>query len=471
MVRFFGISRSVARYAERVISHESVFRQLTNIRTRIYESLAARSLLLVRDLSSGSFVKSIVDDVERAQEFALRVTLPHRVALASSSVALLIAGWINNRLLFVLIPTYIILLFITPLIATRSCVAISQDIETLEGGYTTSLSYALYSKREATMYGYVNLIADELHATESSIYRSELKLLRAIRRLSMISFLAVGFSIVSIASLMRALSLSEDIPAVQISMAIFLPLVAFEAISTWLPNLYISGKALRAKDNVDSLVTQEAQTYKGATLTNPRGILVLDGFSTSWSNRNLFSPIKVVIEPGDHCIIRGVSGAGKSTFALALCGLLPYQGSAQIDGLELSTIDNLHEAITGSLQRSHIFNTSIRENLKIARSDATDQELISLLKEMELDSISLDEVVGDFGRPLSGGEAKRLSIARALLSPAPIVVLDEPTEHLDYERAVRIEEAITRACANRTLIVITHSEWSKSARTIEIHRE
>jgi ATP-binding cassette subfamily C protein CydC len=90
---------------------------------------------------------------------------------------------------------------------------------------------------------------------------------------------------------------------------------------------------------------------------------------------------------------------------------------------------------------------------------------------LELSAISLDEVVGEFGRPLSGGEAKRLGVARALLSNAPIVLLDEPTEHLDHQLAERLETRITEECRDRSLIVITHSGWSKSTRTVAIARE
>jgi ATP-binding cassette subfamily C protein CydC len=134
-------------------------------------------------------------------------------------------------------------------------------------------------------------------------------------------------------------------------------------------------------------------------------------------------------------------------------------------------VSNLHQILASSLQRTHIFNTTLRENLKIANPDAADEILAEILKLLELQEIPLDTVLGEFGRPLSGGEGKRLAVARALLSPAPILVLDEPTEHLDTDLALRIEEKIRRVCANRTLIVITHSGWLKSDRRVDITRE
>jgi ATP-binding cassette subfamily C protein CydC len=107
----------------------------------------------------------------------------------------------------------------------------------------------------------------------------------------------------------------------------------------------------------------------------------------------------------------------------------------------------------------------------MANPDADDEEIQRILSLLELDALSLDEVVGEFGRPLSGGERKRVGVARALLSNAPIVLLDEPTEHLDHHLAERLETRITEECRNKSLIVITHSGWAKSTRTVSIERE
>ena len=117
LVRFFGISRSVARYAERIVSHESVFRRLTDLRVKLFEKLADRTLLIARDLNSGNYVKAIVDDVERAQEYQLRVTLPRYSAYTSVAFGLLVAFWIYPELLVILLPIALGLLIAIPSIA------------------------------------------------------------------------------------------------------------------------------------------------------------------------------------------------------------------------------------------------------------------------------------------------------------------------------------------------------------------
>jgi ATP-binding cassette subfamily C protein CydC len=185
----------------------------------------------------------------------------------------------------------------------------------------------------------------------------------------------------------------------------------------------------------------------------------------------LADPVTFSMRLGDSLVIKGKSGSGKSTLAMGISGLLEYAGSCTINDVQVRDIGNLPELLTGALQQSHIFATTLRENLKVAKSDATDAQLLSVLKLVELDAISLDEMLGQMGRALSGGEGKRLAVARALLSSAPIVVLDEPTEHLDSQRAQRIEDAIIKACRERILIVITHSGWLNVGQRVTLARE
>ena len=147
---------------------------------------------------------------------------------------------------------------------------------------------------------------------------------------------------------------------------------------------------------------------------------------------------------------------------MGILGLVRYSGSLTINGNEVSQIQNLSELATGALQNGHIFNTSLRENLKISGHENFD-EVIQLLELEQLISElpeGLDTIIGEFGRGISGGEAKRIVLARALLSDAPLLVLDEPTEHLDPELAARITERILDRYRDRALLIITHSGWS-----------
>ena len=470
MVRFFGISRSAARYGERIVSHESVFRTLTALRVKLFEKLADRTSLIVRDLNSGNYVKAIVDDVERAQEYQLRVTLPRYAAIISLAFGLLLAFWIYPELLVILLPVTLALLLVIPSIVNKKCSYQSSLIEEIENRYAREISDANYGITEAQIYGYKNRLLKKIHGIESEIASAEKALLETIRILQLLTFLFIGLSVVGTSLLMYNVRINSDLPAVKISMAIFLPLVVFEGITNWYPNLFISGKLLQAQRSIHSIV-KEAGSRNIVTSRSPVTFeLAIESTTVKW-DRAFMAPVTADVNTGQVLVIRGKSGSGKSTLALALVGLLPYSGSITIGGVEVCNISDLHTYISASLQRGHIFNTSLRENLKIANPDAGDAEIRRILTLLELDAISLDEVVGEFGRPLSGGEAKRVGVARALLSRAPIVLLDEPTEHLDHQLAERLETRIAQECRDKSLIVITHSGWAKSTRTVAIERE
>ena len=158
MVRFFGISRSVARYFERVISHEAVFASLTKLRVNLFEKITQQPISLARDLNSGAMVKGLVDDVERAQEYKLRITLPHASALIALSTGVLIGWWINVRSLLITIPAAAILLGVIPFITRTLCESNARSIEVKESLYSSQISELTFGYAEARVYGY----ADEL---------------------------------------------------------------------------------------------------------------------------------------------------------------------------------------------------------------------------------------------------------------------------------------------------------------------
>ncbi len=470
MVRFFGIFRSVARYAERVISHETVFRSLTEIRVNLFERINRRSADLIGSSSSGGFVKSIVDDVERAQEYALRITLPRYSAIVSILASLLLAWWIYAPTLILLGPVSLVLILVIPTVVSQLALTFAQEIELSENEYAKALESASHGATEALVYGYSKLISENLKKLEEELLYKEKQLFKFIRKLQTLTLISLGLAITGTIQLLATSNESSSIPAVKVAMAIFLPLVAYEGVTTWYPNLFVSGKLLGAQKTIDDLVDAEIDVIQKRDVALSGQDVILEGVSVTW-DKPFMSSVTASVSQGEVLVIRGRSGSGKSTLALGLCGLLPYSGSIRVGGVELSLVNNLHQIVTSSLQRTHIFNTTLRENLRIANPSATDEVLTDILTLLELQEIPLDTVLGEFGRPLSGGEGKRLSVGRALLSPAPIVVLDEPTEHLDADLALRVEEKIRHVCAKRTLIVITHSGWLKSDRRVDITRE
>lgn len=476
MVRFFGISRSVARYFERVISHEAVFATLTQLRVKLFEKIIQKPISLARDLNSGAMVKSLVDDVERAQEYQLRITLPYASAWIALTTGVLLGWWVNATSMIITIPAAAILLIVIPHVSRRLCESGARTIEAKESLYSNKVSELSFGYAEARVYGYADELLSQTKSIEQEIFNEEKRLTARVKNLQLAATMTVAAVLYLLSSLAYQLKNNQNVPNVSVTMLIFLPLVIFEAITVWYPNLFTAGKMLRAQSSINSILnSSDIASHKPTKILGNTPRLTLKNACVSWGS-DFMPPVTLDIEHGQKIRISGRSGSGKSTLAMGLVGALKYSGSIALDGVELIDIDGLEDLIVADLQKSHIFNTSIRENMRIADQSATDEEILQALKLVELDSLvsesaqRLNTVIGDYGRHISGGEAKRLSLARALLSKAPILILDEPTEHLDLELALRIEKRILEFTSDKTLVVITHSGWHEIGRTLELSR-
>ena len=464
MVRFFGIFRSVARYGERVISHEAIFAKLTALRVKLFTAFASQ----LRDDGSTIAAKSkaAIDDVERAQEFHLRVTLPGLYATFAGSATIMIAAWIGQTLLFWVGLISALYVIVIPLMVRRLLDPLAVKIENLENILAEEISTSSHAQREAEVFGYLKIYQDRFKKSIRELNSLESKFHRRSSYLQALVTLGIGTGLVAIS--LSARNDSSLLP-IHISMSIFLILIGFEGFTTWFPSLFVAGKNRRATMTVDKLSESvQRQRVNNAT---PVGYAIQAKQIQAYWQEPFLSPISFEVPEGETLLITGASGVGKSTLAAAVLGFAHYRGSLTIGGVQIREIEELSHFISGSLQNSYIFNTTLRENLKIADEKIDDRKLHEVLKALELEDIPLDELLGEFGRTLSGGEAKRLAVARALLSPAPILILDEPLEHLDYERAQRIEKAINRLATGRTLIVITHTPWLQYSRKVALERE
>lgn len=472
-VRFFGISRSVSRYAERVVSHKAVFDRLTSLRVALYKKISDSSIKFIQEFSSSSAVKTLVDDVERAQEYQLRVVLPRIAAVIALITGALLGLWVNFASIFIIGPALILTLIIYPKLILRNCEQAATEIEQLENSYTNSIEVSTFGITEAQIYGYLPEIQKHSESLAMKIANVETKLIGKSFRLSYLTAITIGATLISLVYLAFNLRSTQDIPAVQVAMLIFLPLVLFEAIAAWYPNLFAAGKLTASADSVRNLAAKSVADIDRTLAISEISELTAKNLQVSWAEE-FMQPISFTAKRGELLVIRGRSGSGKSTLAMGLLGLLPYRGSLTSSGIELANCGNISDRIAGTVQRSHIFNTTLRENLKIAAPDCSDEQICHALEVVELTELlgelanGLDTQLGEFGRALSGGEAKRLSVARALLSSADVVILDEPTEHLDGELAGRVELAIRKFLADRILIVITHTGWRENDATFEM---
>ena len=367
------------------------------------------------------------------------------------------------------------MLAVLPQLIKRTSEPLARSIEESENSYTQLLEGATHGVTEAAIYGYLDENIASANMLERDLHTRESKLLYQSWRLSSLTNTFIAISVVGFSWLAQSLTRSESIPAVQVTMLIFIPLVIFEAITAWYPNLFGAGKLLMSQRSVDNLLATSNDIEVGQKIESEISRVTAENLTVSWGE-SFMQPVSFDLSKGEILVVRGRSGSGKSTLAMGLLGLLPYEGSLTFDGNDADGFSDLNSRIVGTVQRSHIFNTSLRENLKIANQEATDTELIQVLTILELDQLlnelaeGLDTVIGDFGRVISGGEAKRLSVARVLLAKADVYILDEPTEHLDDALAGRIEKAIAKRLREKITIVITHTGWEGFDKTLTMRR-
>ena len=194
--------------------------------------------------------------------------------------------------------------------------------------------------------------------------------------------------------------------------------------------------------------------------------LELRGVKARWSAAGPYAllGVSLSITPGEHVTIVGPSGSGKSTLASVLMGFLGYEGTIHVNGIELSSVsgDELRTRIGLMAQRSHLFDTTVAENVRLGRPGVGDDAVWRALEAAQVDEAvrsmprQLDTEVGTFGLAVSGGEAQRLALARLLLEPPPAIIFDEPTEHLDPRTAQALEVTLRSSTANSTRITISH---------------
>ena len=257
---------------------------------------------------------------------------------------------------------------------------------------------------------------------------------------------------------------------VNLAVVILLPLAIFDSLST-LPSAFVFlGEILKARDTLSSIELFSSEIFKTDSHDSLLNVvdpfqLTLQDFQPQWNVDSASSPkISFVVQRGDIVLLTGPSGSGKSSVALAMMGLLDYEGSAKTDGIEIKNLVEEHRNLLLTLapQNDYLFASSIRENLRIGDPTASDEKISKILSLVELEKLikslpeGLDTHVGAKGLNFSGGEQRRLLLARALLRRTPFVILDEPFEFLDMEQVKRIAPRVFEYLKGRGVMVISH---------------
>ncbi|OBH91656.1 thiol reductant ABC exporter subunit CydC [Mycobacterium sp. E2989] len=467
-VRAFAISRGVLHYCERLVTHDAALRAAGSARTGIYHRLAHGPAAATVRLHSGELVTRVGSDVEELANVLVRAVVPIGVAAVLALAATAVVAVISPPAAAVLAVCLLIAGVVAPRLAAKA--AARQEIVARQhhSERDTSAMIALEHAPELRVAGLLPRVIAESQRGQRAWGAALDAAARPAAVAEAVPTAAIGASVLG--AVLAGIALAPSVAPTTLAVLMLLPLSAFEAM-TPLPAaaVQLTRSRIAARRLLDLTAADPPESGKPtAAPPGPAAVLSADirsGHAAARSNR-----VTLDLPPGSRLAVTGPSGSGKTTLLMTLAGLLPpLQGRVTLDGTDLTEFDedDLRRAVSFFAEDAHLFATTVRDNLLVARGDCPDDELAAALDAVGLGGWlaglpdGLSTVLTGGAQGLSGGQRRRLLLARVVLSPARIVLLDEPTEHLDAADAEPIlRELLGPAAAllpaDRTVVVATH---------------
>ncbi len=469
-VQFFALARGLCRYGERLIGHDAAFRVLCELRVSVYERLERLAPLGLPAFASGDLLARLIHDVDSLQDLLLRVVPPFAIALIVGAGTVALLWWMLPAAGLILLLALLLAATLVPwLTGTLSARAEARQAAA-RARLTSSVVDLLEGAPELLVNG-----ATVAQLKRTSAADAELtQIARASARTA-----GVGQGLTSLCSglamwgaLLVGVAAVHDrrLDGVLLAGLALIPLVAFELVSG-LPAATQTLQRVRrsAARLIEVLDTRPPVTEPAhpRALPPPPAVLKARGLryrypgAQSWA----LDGVDLDLDPGRRVAVVGQSGAGKSTLAGVLLRFLPYEhGSVTLGGVQISQLDgDTHRRVVGLVaQDAHIFDSTLGENVRLARREAAQEELREALARARLldwaESLpaGLDTDVGERGARMSGGQRQRLAIARALLADFPVLILDEPAEHLDTATGDALIADLLAVTRERATLLITH---------------
>jgi ATP-binding cassette subfamily C protein CydCD len=445
-VRFFGISRGAFRYTERLVSHDVALKLQSALRLETYRRLARTTLLGTR---RGDLLARVIADVEAIQDLVVRVWIPF-----SASAAVLLATSVGIAVFspgsgLVLLATSLAAAVLVPWVSQRASARADAAALPLRGELADSARELSRTATDLVAYG---AAGDRL----ARFARVDEKLRVASARSAWVrgigsaaQVLAAGLAVIGALAIAGAQVAGGSLDRTMLAVAVLTPLALHEALSTLIASAQTRTRARAAIARVEEVL--DADRVGSGDLADPgtpvaEPGLVVEGLSAGWpGSPSVVTGLSLSVAAGEKVALVGPSGVGKTTVAATVLGLIPARaGSVDVRG-----------RIGYLAQDAHIFTTTVAENVKIGNRDATDTDVADALARAGLE-LDPSRIVGEGGEALSGGEARRVALSRLLVGRYQVLLLDEPTEHLDAVTAAALMDDIWATSAASPVLVITH---------------
>lgn len=461
-LRVLGPLRVVLRYLERLVTHAALFRALSDIRVWFFQSLAVRMAGGLGMQRSGDVLARLVGDVEAQDVVYMRIAIPLVCAMVLLPVMMTLVAGLDAWLAVIVGMLFCLSAFVLPWIVARGALAGGQALAQAMAGLRISVLDTALGLREVRAFAAEGRMLAATQAREATLFSAQR---RTIRRGALA---AAGAFLCGQAAVLAALLMGRSHGATSITV-VFLVLAVFETVNM-LPRAgaqagLAAAAAARVIEAAEAPIPM-ADPANPAPL--PRGnALRFEGVHFRWQadRPEVFDGLSLDIPSGSRVALLGPSGIGKSTLAaLALRLASPDAGRILLGGVDIATLAaaDLRHRIGWLSQTTHLFDDTIRANLLLAAPKATDAQLWDALAQARIAEAvhalpqGLDSYLGEAGQGFSGGQGRRLALARALLSPARILILDEPCAGLDAETEREFFTTLNATADERTIILIAH---------------
>ncbi|UBH06291.1 hypothetical protein K8P10_001802 [Leucobacter sp. Psy1] len=482
-VRALAIGRAAFRYVERIASHDAALAQLSDLRSETFAALVPRVPGALGASRRGDVLAAFVDDVDQLQDEPLRVRQPFIVSTVVVLASLAVLAIASPLAALILAGMLLVAGLAAALLAARISARSDRELSAARAALVDRLLERSSAAEVLAAFGAEPVQRRRIAEAEAHLTRVQLARSRAAGLTGAILTLGSGAASVLIL-LALAPGVGAGISAPVFAAAVIVPAAVFEVFAQSLQALVarrtVAASAARVAAITEAPMPAEVPVEEPGADTGEDGastpvridpavpLVAVEhlGVTHPGATAPAVADVTFDLRAGETLVISGESGSGKTTLALALVRLLDYTGSYRVGEVEARALPvHVLRGMVGLCeQQPHLFDADLRQNLKFARDTATDAELMDALARVGLSEWAeqrggLDAPVGERGALVSGGQAQRIALARAILADFPVVVLDEPTAGVDRDRADRLLTDLMGAVpADRAVILITHTE-------------
>lgn len=469
-VRFFGISRSVLRYAERLVTHDVTFRILARQRVWLYDRIEPRTTRLAFTMGHGRLVNAVTHDVDLLQYIIIRVITPIASSLVTVIAVFFFLAHFSQTIAWTTITLQVIAGIFIPVMTHYLGKKPTKRMQDTRERFYAQWEDALVGMKEIQAYGQESAILQKLSQEEDSLIQEHNK----IAQIDSLAVAAVPWfsqvAMLLVTVLAASLVVQGHLKGVYLAVLAFVSLSSFEAL-TGLPQAFLQLGAIKTALTHLQTIASTKKDLSDHLETTPSSIsrhtLAVRNITVTYDT-TLAPAVRHVsfdLPMGKKLAIVGETGSGKSTLLSCLVRLIDYtEGSITLDGQFLTqlAVDDVRKQFSVLTQDSHLFHTTVEDNIRLGNPAAPLSEVIDAARKariaqcIEQLDLGYDSLTGEFGAQLSFGEQRRLALARTLLKDAPILVLDEPTRGFDALLEQQFYETLPSITQGRSLLLITH---------------